>query len=105
MLLWHFLFLNFYLLILVTYSLKSDNELCTSTEIIDTLGECKAAINSLNLTFRGIESSESFPKGCYAYGVLAKSATDRGPYSYWNTHISGGNQSFAHPICKKGESI
>ena len=77
--------------------MKPGNELCTSTESIDTLEECKAAINSLGLNFTLTESKVQYPKGCYAY--------NGGPNSYWNTHISGGKSSPGHPICKKGETI
>ena len=75
--------------------MKPNNTLCTGTEIIDTLEECKAAISNLDLTFKGTESSKYYPKGCYSYYG--------GATSYWNTRNSGGKSKSGHPICKIGE--
>ena len=97
LLLWQFLFLNFYFVILGSYFKKPKNELCTSTEIIDTLEECKVAINSLDQTFGDTLTLPNYPKGCQIY--------DGGTFSYWNTHASGSKQIYARPICKTGESI
>ena len=95
--LWYSLLLNFYFCILVPYFVKPGNELCTSTEIIDTLEECKVAISSLERTFMGKKSQESYPKGCYAFGLHI---------GYWNTPSTGRKSRWAHPICKKkGEKI
>jgi len=94
-----FLFLNFYLLILVPYFIKPDNELCTTVEIIDTLEECKVASSGLDLTFSVTVTDSRFPKGCFAH-------SNRGTLTpYWNDHSSGGNDSDSHPICKNGEPI
>ena len=86
-----------YLLVLAIYFIKPGNELCTSTEIIDTLEECLNASKNLGLTFKSARSTPNFPKGCWAF--------DGGPKSYWNTHTSGGTKQQGHPICKTGESI
>jgi hypothetical protein len=95
---------KFLFFILVPYFVKPGNELCTdygyqlSTDIIETLEECKVAISNLGLNFIGTHSYlgntpwESRPKGCYAWRG--------GPNSYWNTHSAGKSQSNAYPICK-----
>jgi hypothetical protein len=95
---WYSLLLNFYVFILVPYFLKLGNELCTDTEVIETLEECKVAIRLLDLKFAGTEMNEHFKKGCY----LLKGQK----LSYWNTPKSE-KKSYrrGQPICKKGEEI
>ena len=91
-----FLVPNFYFIILDTsYYFKTDNELCTGPEIIDTLEECKVASNKLGHPFDGTESSDESPKGCYG---------NEGDM-YWNAHTSGGENSDSYAICKKGEKM
>ena len=96
-----FLLLNFYLLTLENdfpYFLKESTELCTGSEIIDTLEECKRASIKMGKSFDGTEFDEGYPKGCYEN-------TEAGAYTYWNNHISGAKHSYSHPICKKGEKM
>ena len=92
---WYSLLLSFYILILVPYFVQLGKELCTGTEIINTLEECKEATRLLDLNFRETKSTESYPKGCYRYKETKE--------VYWNTHSSGKQPSNGHPICKKGE--
>jgi hypothetical protein len=88
---------KFRFFILVPYFMKPGNELCTSTDIIDTLEECQDAISNLKLTLIKTKSDPNRPKGCYAW----RGGTD----AYWNTASSGIKHSMAHPICKKSEKI
>ena len=93
------LLLKFYFLFLVPYIVKPGNELCTGTEIIDTVKECKLAINNLAHTYNGLWPTKKFPKGCFGY------YTYEGRYigSYLNTHSTGKKTSRGRPICKIGE--
>ena len=68
---------------------------CTGPEIIDTLEECKEASIKLGHPFRGTESDDNYPKGCY--GKWGK--------AYWNTHTSGGEYSKGYEFCKKGKTM
>jgi hypothetical protein len=78
--------------------LKLGNELCTDTEKIDTLKECKVAIEQLDLSFAGTEINENSQKGCYSLKGYK--------LSYWNTHKSEKESNRrGQPICKKGEEI
>jgi hypothetical protein len=83
--------------ILVPYFVKQGNELCTETELIKTVNECKVAIEKLSLTYTKATFSSSAPKGCY---VLKG-----GPASYWNWYgyNSEKRSSNSHSICRIGE--
>ena len=94
--LWFSLFLNFYFLILdISYFVKTGNGLCTDPEIIDSLEECKVASTKLGQSFEGTESDDEYPKVCY----------ENSGDTYWNNHSSGGEDSESYAICKKGEKI
>ena len=91
-----FLFPDFYFLLLdISYFVKTGNELCTGPEIIDTLEECEVASKELGQSFEGTESAAEYPKGCYEWSEK----------TYWNTHSSGGGHSESYSICKKGEKM
>ena len=81
--------------------MKPENELCSTTEIIDTLEECKVAINGLGETFSKEESRADYPKGCYIYKIPNTQVS----LSFWNTPVSGSKNVNGHPICKKGGAI
>ena len=96
---------NLYLFISDEYYLREANDLCTNTELISTLDECKLAIRFLkdsgsNVTFHDSESILFYPKGCYK---MAKTYYNPGDRAFWNTHHSGKANENAQPICKLSE--
>ncbi len=89
----------------------SDNELCGDRNRIDSLDDCKKAIEFLkyhtkcmsdaclhvkNIYFSNTENDENYPKGCY------QNAPEYGRAGVWNTHNTGAASYKTRPICKKG---
>ena len=73
-----------------SYVIKSSNQLCTNSEILQNEDECRLAASLLVLKFR-VGSSSNYPTGCFTYG------SER---AYWNSNSLGSKDTKAQLICK-----
>ena len=77
------------------YQLTGPGITCSdiSLNMIVNEGECKKAVEYLGRTYRGNNTSSSYPSGCFAY---------QGGNGYFSKLESGTGNANATSICKKG---
>ena len=71
---------------------KLDCSSLNAKEILST-EECRLASVTLGITFKGNETTNGYPKGCYGY---------LGQIVVWNNHQTGRSNANASPVCKLG---
>ena len=71
---------------------KLDCSSLNAKEILST-EECRLASVTLGITFKGNETTNGYPKGCYVY---------LGKIVLWNSDRTGKSNANASPVCKLG---